>query len=68
MSQGEVAGGAEMSPWADWTVEICEDLDEERHCHKNAFNTVLKHYFDSRVYTTILLTKAKYDKICKTLT
>jgi hypothetical protein len=65
MSQGEVAGGEETSPWADWTVERCEDLDEEGHRHKNAFYTLLKHYFDSRDYTAILLMKAKYDKICQ---
>jgi hypothetical protein len=48
MSQREVSSGNEMSPWADWTVEGCEHLDEEGHCPKNAFYTLLKHYFDSR--------------------
>jgi hypothetical protein len=67
MLQGEVAGGEETSPWADWTVEGCEDLGEEGHCHKNAFYTLLKQYFDSHDYTTILLMKAKYDKILPVL-
>jgi hypothetical protein len=52
-----------MSPLADWTVEGVEDLNEEGHCHKNAFYTLLKNFFESRDYTTILLAKAKYDKI-----
>jgi hypothetical protein len=41
MLQGEFAGGAETSPWEDWTVEGCEDLDEEGHRHKNAFYTIM---------------------------
>ncbi len=55
--------GEKKSPWADLTVKGCEDLDEESHCYKNAFYTLLKHYFDSRDYTTIFLMKAKYDKV-----
>jgi hypothetical protein len=56
MLQGKVAGG-EMSPWADWTVEGCEHLDEKGHHHKNAFYTLLKHYFDSRDYFGSLRSK-----------
>jgi hypothetical protein len=62
MSQGEVAGGDELLTWANWIVKGCEHLNQEGHCHNNAFYTLLKHYLDYD-YTTILLTKAKYDKI-----
>ncbi len=52
MLQGEVAGEEETSPWSDWTIEGCEDLDEEGHRHKNAFYTLLKHYIDSCDYSS----------------
>ncbi len=51
-----------------WQIGLSSDVKisiSKSHHHKNAFYTLLKHYFDSHDYTTILLTKAEYDKICQ---
>jgi hypothetical protein len=48
-----------------WYLEGVDDLDEDGACHKNAFYIILKQMHQSLDYTTVLLTKRKYNQICQ---
>jgi hypothetical protein len=47
-----------------WYLEGVDDLDEDKACYKIAFYVLLKQMYQPHNYTTVLLTKLKYDKIC----
>jgi hypothetical protein len=49
-----------------WYLEGVDDLvDEDGACHKNAFYIILKQMHQFWDYTTVLLTKKKYNQICQ---
>ncbi len=46
----------------EWIIEGVEGLDADARCHMNAFYANLRKWHCQRNYTSILLTRAGYDK------
>ena len=54
-------------PNLDWTIEGLDGLDEKHIRHSNAFYSLLKKWYAGKEYTSVLMTKASYDKIVRFL-
>ena len=54
-------------PNLDWTIEGLDGLDEKHIRHSNAFYSLLKKWYAGKEYTSVLMTKASYDKIVQFL-